>query len=266
MATNKRYNCPFCPGLGLRNDDLAFSINWDRGVYHCFRCGTSGGIGSLPPNFKKPLILEKDKKPKEQLNLGGMTSLTDSFRGRDYLIQRGLDPEPLENFVFISGKKLVFPIFGGHGDIIYFVARKMWGSGRRYDNMAAAIKDIYVPPGVILPAKRTLIVTEGVFDALSVWQWLGIESVALLGMNINAFKVRKILEYSLRNTLIIILLDAGESRMAQAYHDELRPLRKHTLICKLKEGDPNEIGKELLWKRLMPLLSSVVGRTSSNID
>lgn len=266
MSSNKRYNCPFCPGLGLRNDDFAFSVSWEKGKYHCFRCGTSGGVVSLPPNFKKPLILEKDKKPQEQLSMEAMLSLGESPRAKNYLRGRKLDPQPLESFVFVSGNKLVFPIFGSRGDIVYYVARKMWGSGRRYDNMAAAIPDIYIPPGVILPARWILIITEGVFDALSVWQWLGMNAIALLGMEINPFKVRKILQYTYSDTAIVILLDAGEYRAAQAYYDELRPLRKNVMICKLDEGDPNEVGEEILWKKLTPLVTFVEEKTSSSTD
>lgn len=248
MSSNQRYNCCFCPARGLCNDDLALSVNWGKGVYHCFRCGTSGRIDSLPPNFKQPLILKEDKKLKVPLDFGTMTSLADSIQGQRYIRERGLDPDPLENFVFVSRNKLVFPIYNPQGNIIYYVSRKMWGSGLRYDNKPSAIEDIYIPPGSILPTRLILIVTEGVFDALSVQQWLGIESIALLGMNINAFKVRRILECTYPETRIIILLDAGEYQTAQAYYDEIRTLRFHTRICKLEEGDPNEIGKEALQK------------------
>lgn len=250
MPPNKRYNCPFCPALGLRNDDFAFSVSWAKGKYHCFRCGTSGEVDSLPPNFKKPLILKEDKKTYEHLYIGGMTSLRDSSAGQAYLEERGLDPDPLKDFVFVSGKKLVFPFYSPEGNIIYYVARKMWGSGRRYDNMAATTGDIYIPPGVILPARRTLVITEGIFDALSVQQWLGMNSIGLLGMNINAFKIRRILECTYPDTGIAILLDAKEYSTAIQYYEELRPLRKNTMICKLDEGDPNEVGKEYLWKLL----------------
>jgi hypothetical protein len=207
-------------------------------------------LDSLPPNFKKPFILKEDKKPYEHLYIGGMTPLRDSSAGQAYLEERGLDPDPLKDFVFVSGKKLVFPFYGSEGNIIYYVARKMWGSGRRYDNMVAATGDIYIPPGAILPARRTLVITEGIFDALSVWQWLGMNSIGLLGMNINPFKVRRILECTYSDTAIAILLDAGEYQTAQAYYDELRPLRKNTMICKLEGGDPNEVGEEVLWKLL----------------
>jgi len=277
---NKRYNCPFCPGLGLRNDDLALSVSWEKGKYHCFRCGTSGGVRSLPPNFKQPLILERDKKPRERLSMEDMIPLRQSSAGQSYLEVRGLDPDPLKDFVFVSGKKLVFPFYEPEGNITFYVSRKMWGSGRRYDNMEAAVRDIYIPPGIILPAQRILIVTEGIFDALSVWQCLGIESIALLGMNINSFKVRRILDCTYPNTLIIILLDAGELKTAVSYLDELTPLRRYTKICQLDEGDPNEIGEKRLrqilypylvplymkgdeqWKKLMRSASSVEERTS----
>lgn len=266
MSLNKRYNCPFCPALGLRNDDFAFSVNWGKGVYHCFRCGTSGRKDSLPPNFKRPLIFKEDMKPHEQLNIGAMTSLEDSPRGKEYFKQRGLDPRPLERFVFVSKKNVVFPFRDSGGNIVYYVSRKMWGSGRRYTNMESAMEDIYIPPGIILPAGGTFIVTEGIFDALSVWQWLGIVSIGLLSMDINAFKIRRILECTRPETRIIILLDAGEYQMAQAYCDELTPLRKWTTICKLDEGDPNEVGKEKLWRKLMPLLSSAERKTFLNTN
>jgi len=264
MTRNKRYNCPFCPGLGLRNDDLALSVSWEKGKYHCFRCGTSGGVRSLPPNFKKPLILEKDKKPRERISMEDMIPLRQSSAGQSYLGVRGLDPEPLKDFVFVSGKKLVFPFYGTEGNITFYVTRKMWGSGRRYDNMEAALRDIYIPPGTILPAGEPLIITEGIFDALSVWQWLGMNAIALLGMNLNSFKIAKILDYSYPYTPLIILLDTDAHQTAIDYYNELKPLRRDTAICVMREGDPNEVGKEKLWKRLMPLVSSVGERTSSS--
>ena len=250
MTRNKRYNCPFCPALGLRNDDFALSVNWGKAIYNCFRCGTSGWVDSLPPNFKQPLIIKEDKEPHEQLDIGGMTSLRDSPRGREYFKRRGLDPQPLENFVFVSRNKIVFPFYSPEGNIVFYVSRKMWGSGLRYENMASAMEDIYIPPGIILPAGETFIVTEGIFDALSVWQWLGIVSIGLLSMDINKFKIRRILECTRPETRIIILLDAGEYQTAQAYYDEIRTLRFHTKICKLEKGDPNSIGREELRKIL----------------
>ena len=266
MTRNKRYHCPFCPGLGLRNDDFAFSVSWEKGKYHCFRCGTSGGVSSLPPNFKQPLILEKDKKPRERLSMEDMIPLRQSSAGQSYLRTRELDPEPLKDFVFISGKKLVFPFYGSEGNITFYVTRKMWGSGRRYDNMEAAIKNIYIPPGTRLPAQRTFIITEGIFDALSVQQWLGIDCIALLGMNVNAFKIRRILDCTYPKTLIIILLDAGEYATSYHYYRELRALRKNVRICRLEEGDPNSIGKEKLWKKLMSYLSYEEEKTSSSTN
>ena len=250
MSSNKRHNCPFCPALGKRNDDLALSVNWGKEVYHCFRCGTSGRVDSLPPNFKQPLILREDRKTKEPLDFGSMTSLADSVRGQNYIKGRGLNPQLLENFVFVSRNKLVFPIYNPQGNIIYYVSRKMWGPGLRYDNKPSEMKDIYIPPGSILPTRLTFCVTEGVLDCLSVYQWLGIECIALLGMGINNFKVRRILEYTYPETRIIILLDAGEYQTAQAYYDEIRTLRFHTKICKLSEGDPNSLGKEKLKKEI----------------
>lgn len=248
--------------MGLRNDDLALSVNWGKGVYQCFRCGTTGRKESLPPNFKQPVILEKDKRVVEQLDFSNMVSLADSPAARNYLWGRGLDPILLENFVFVHGKQLVFPIYGKEGSIIYYVSRKMWGSGRRYDNMASEIKHLFIPYGCILPAREVLVVTEGVFDALSVWQWIEVASVGLLGMTLNSFKISKILEYSHPDTVIIILLDYGEYQTAVKYYSELIPMRKNTTICKLYEGDPNEVGKEELWTRLMPLVSYATGRTS----
>lgn len=246
MNQNKRYNCCFCPARGLRNDDLALSVNWAKAVYHCFRCGTSGRTDSLPSNFKQPLILKEEKKLKVPLDFGTMTSLADSIKGQRYIKQRGLDPEPLENFVFVSRNKLVFPIYDPQGNIIYYVSRKMWGSGLRYDNKPSAIEDIYIPPGSILPCSESFVVTEGVLDCLSIWQWLKVPSIALLGMNINLFKVRRILECTYPEARIIILLDAGEYQISQEYFKELKPLRKNTAICKLDKGDPNSTGKEKL--------------------
>jgi len=266
MSSNKRVHCCFCPALGKRNDDFTLSINWPKGIFYCFRCGTSGRVDSLPPNFKQPLILKEDKQLPESLDFGKMISLGDSEIGKSYFRIRGLRSEPLENFVFVSGKKLVFPFYDSEGNIVYYVARKMWGSGRRYDNKAAAIKDIYIPLGIILPCRRTFIITEGIFDALSVWQWLKIPCIALLGMNINAFKIRRILECTCNKTHIIILLDSGEYKTAQEYFIELKPLRKNTTICKLEEGDPNETGKEKLWTSLMPYLSFDERKIFSNIS
>jgi len=130
--------------------------------------------------------------------------------------------------------------------------------------MEAAVRDIYIPSGLILPAQRTLIITEGIFDALSVFQWLGIDCIALLGMNVNAFKIRRVLDCTYPKTFIIILLDAGEYATAYHYYRELRALRKNVRICRLEEGDPNSIGKEELWKKLMPYLSYDEEKTSSS--
>jgi len=253
MGKYRRYNCPFCPAFGNKNDDKALSINWTKGFYRCFRCGTSGHVSSLPANFKAPLIL-KEKKGTNKKDISfmkkDMISLRYSTVGQKYLAKRGLDFLPLENFVFVSNKKLTFPFYGEEGNILYYVGRKMWGSGRRYDNAISSIKNLFIPYGAITPCKKTLVVTEGIFDALSVYQWTGLTSIALLGKNIGNNKILRILEYSYPETSIVILLDAGEKETSQAYYDEIRSLRKNTVIHKLKDGDPNSIGKDELRKVL----------------
>lgn len=251
MSKNRRYNCPFCPGFGYRNDDKALSINWEKEVYYCFRCGALGHVSSLPPNYKAPTILHEDKKKSpERLEVKEMISLRYSTAGQKYLKKRGLDFHPLQDFVFVSDKQLIFPFYGTEGDIIYYVGRKMWGSGRRYDNAMTGIKDLFIPYEVVTPCREVLVITEGIFDALSVYQWTGLPSIALLGMNVNENKILRILEYTYSETIVVILLDAGEDETSQAYYDELKSLRRRTIIHKLKNGDPNSIGKKELRKEL----------------
>lgn len=73
------YHCPYCLELGKRNDDYKLYINSYKGVYNCFRCGTSGR-----------LVLDSDTKLITH-QLGNLSELVDLFMNNEFKKSKSSD-------------------------------------------------------------------------------------------------------------------------------------------------------------------------------
>jgi DNA primase len=163
--------------LNPEHDDSNPSMRIDKvtGVYNCFSCGFKGNIFRLfgaDPNYIDISIARLQDKIRDLLSNKNLTMPTDAVPfDKNY---RGLDKRTyLEINAFTSNEedefkdRLMFPIYDIRGNIKVFVGRAFH----------TEIEDKYLvyPPNVRIPLfpahpeiwKNSLIIVEGIFDALN---------------------------------------------------------------------------------------------------
>ena len=251
----ERHPCPFC---GTK--ELKFCMYESTQTYYCFRCRIWGRIENLPDSFKKKLnsrsITSSVSLKEEPLEFpDGFKLISPKSKGWKYLERRGISPYPLKPFVGEAKNYIVFPFYD-KGNLVYYVQRKLYGSGLRYMNSKSEGKSFLFIPYQMGTENESLIITEGVFDCLNVYQKSLIPTIALLGKELNHAKILTILEYA--NNEIIILLDSSSQdketpRAAVEMRDALKVFHP-VKIVKCKQGkDPAELTKDeikeiLNWK------------------
>ena len=260
----KRYFCCFCPERGEPGSKYTLSVNWGKGVYFCHRCGAKGSTRDLAgrdlPGGAFDAQYGSILSPEDVLNRpvfslpGDFKPIERSHPAWMYLQRRGLDPIPLAPYIGTSKNYLIFPIWKD-GELVYYVGRKMYGNGRRYNNASGEGHHIFIPyemPRV----EDSLVITEGIFDCLKVYQSTKVPTVALLGITPATYKFSKVIDLTQRKTHIYLMLDGGTYSTAMEYLKVLEPLRP-TSIINITAKDPAVMPR----KNLRQLVYSTLGGT-----
>lgn len=100
------------------------------------------------------------------------------------------------------------------------------GNGRRF-----------LPGWQFVTAGDPVIVCEGVFDALRIWQ-AGLKPLALLGKGLGRVQLRKIV--ALAPSRVVVMLDADAWRDARRITSTIAGLVRDVRIVALSDGDPGE--------------------------
>lgn len=166
--------CPYCNGGG--RDKNTFSIDLRSGKFHCFRagCGRNGNMLSLARDFDFSLGQNADeyyqprrhyrrfKKPKEPIKP------TDA--AITYLESRGISAAIANNYhVTEKDGKIAFPHMDADGNIVTIKYRNPSPKeGESKEWFEANCKPILYGMRQCNSTNKTLIVTEGQIDALSV--------------------------------------------------------------------------------------------------
>jgi len=198
----------------------SFSVNVEKGVYNCFVCGGGSlakllkmwGYDASSLRYQgadrlgdRVRDLRRHEAPIHRLELGGKTRSrsygTLSERGVEYLKGRGFDAGQIADLARSwdlwtsrgrDGELLHFPVRSPNmGPVMFEATRSLVGKQYRYPKGAKKSEVLYgqhlVPlftPPILRVAQRqrllSVIVVEGIFDALKVWSF-GFEVVALLG-------------------------------------------------------------------------------------
>lgn len=190
--------CPFCHGKGPDNEKK-FSINLSTGMYHCFRasCGKEGFIIQLAQEFKEfSLGREVDdyympspekkafRKPKEPI--------IPKPRAVEYLASRGISEEIVNKYSITTHKEyeyiLMFPFFDENDNLYYVKYRNTNYNGKGNKEWCQkGGTPILFGIKQCNPENRTLIITEGQIDALSVIE-AGCENAVSVPMGVNNFR------------------------------------------------------------------------------
>lgn len=261
-------HCPFCAGtqnfhLGIKNDGQGC---------HCWRCGGHSAVTALsrllnlPSQKVKDLLAEysggvlrkTSTEPKVAINPFKFPSncIELDARGRKYLIDRGFDPDYLQETwgikqtgpVSILDKisytnRILIPI-KWNGKVVSFQTRDMTNkSDRKY--LACPMKREVIHHKHILYGDqeawkeiKALIVVEGVFD---VWRF-GKHAAATFG---TSFTMEQVLALARSHNRFFIVYDNETHAQGQARKlaIKLRTLKKEVDI-KTVEGDPGEMKQE----------------------
>lgn len=212
-----RINCPYCS-----DDKFKMYCNVAKGLYHCFKCGTSGRIQddneSSLENWRDVRIKEmttstvvvdtwnKYNKPKRTLPLccplvsskpcGMQEYPAASF---EYLRKRGITNQDMERYnIQCSLEKsgpykntVIFPIYE-NTKLAYFVARKYDDSKPKYINApwskeGTVFKSYTGKIGV----DAVYVLCEGIFDAIAINK-AGYNAIAILGKQMTGQQLSKL--------------------------------------------------------------------------
>ena len=221
--------------LNPEHEDSNPSFRIDRvsGVAHCFACGFKTNIFKFFGVFTNPVPIRiaalKEKLAELKTSSTGLdlpsghTPYTKQFRG--------ISPQTLRYFeAFYTNQveklqdRIVFPIKDITGKITVFVARHTMSNGNpRYVNYPSGVR-IPVFPSHLPSGYKSMVLVEGMFDMLNLYD-KGLENVvAVFGTNTLQNETKqKLLPFKAQGiTHIYLLFDGDEAGRKAA--QQLKPL------------------------------------------
>lgn len=246
--------------LNPEHEDSNPSFRVDRvsGVAHCFSCGFKTNIFKFYGVFTNPvpikianLKLKLDELKSMGLGLeypSGHTPYTKSFRG--------VSAQTLKHFgAFYTSQveklqdRIVFPIKDIRGKIVVFVARHTLSNGNpRYVNYPSGVK-IPVFPSHLPNGYKSMVIVEGIFDMLNLYD-KGLENVVCaFGTNTLQNETKhKLLPFKAQGITHIYLLFDGDEAGRKA-SQQLKPIIEQEgfiveIISLPDDVDPGELDQD----------------------
>ena len=278
---NTEYRC-LCP---LHHDkNTSFSINKNNGKFICFAGCGSGDFIKLVSLIKKlsrndslafiygkdPLVRLKakisslaktyDESVEDTLSLDKVNVPNECIEldkielCPDYLLKR-INFETIKKFKLkkiVQGNlkhRIVTPIYENQEQVGY-IARDYLGT--------SSIKNLYPPKWKVskyifnidnVDIKRRVIITEGVFDAMKLTELGFTNVVAILGINFNMDRIKKLTDKGVKKIAICFDNDAETQAGQKASKSTVEYVKYlfDTLLVKLPDGkDPDECTTEQL--------------------
>ncbi len=246
--------------LNPEHEDSNPSFRVDRvsGVAHCFSCGFKTNIFKFFGVFTNPVPIRIAalKEKLAELKTSG-TGLDLPSGHTPYTKQfRGISPQTLRHFgAFYTNQveklqdRIVFPIKDITGKIAVFVARHTLSNGNpRYVNYPSGVR-IPVFPSHLPSGYKSMVLVEGIFDMLNLYD-NGLENVvAVFGTNTLQNETKaKLLPFKAQGITHIYLLFDGDEAGRKA-SQQVKPLIEQegfiVEVINLPDGtDPGELDKE----------------------
>ncbi len=259
--------------LQCDDDKFHLYVNPGKGVFHCFKCGWSGGIRKLFAELRQiyHTMLEFPEREEEveeyaekSATIGrtiacslppGYFPLTEEGPNRElalrYLEKRGIDLATIRRYEIgycnmgSFGGRIIFPIHY-RGKVVSYLGRDIFG---RVPKVLTPMISEADPPSrylylfdqaIFFPR---LVLTEGVFDCLTL-QVLDPHTcaVATFGKNLTTAQVDLIL--SERFSEVIFAWDGDALKEAVRWGKILAPLVPVKIAILPVGEDPNSLGKE----------------------
>lgn len=163
--------CPQCSSSRKKSYDKCLSVDTEKGVWYCHHCGWHGGLGNTDgerklakKHFEMPHFIQCDISDQRILK---------------YFSERGISKATLSAFKVKSGPAwMQGPNGGGKTNTIQFpyyfngevVNVKYRTSDKRFRQEKNARKCFYNFDGAMRQTEKTLIITEGEIDCLSIYE------------------------------------------------------------------------------------------------
>lgn len=256
-----RYDCPRCENeLGMDTGKHNLEVNVEKLAYKCWACGQHGSVYGLIKKYgyqefldnfkrKKEDTFDDDEKESEIFELPkSLTNASNIKEALEYLLSRGLTREQIKErevkYCFAGDYKgcLIFPSYDSTGKLNAFVSHNLYT--KKYKKKKA--KDFRCFYESFIDKKSLIIVTEGIYDALTVpnaipMLGIGVEDPTLdflSGMNILL-----IIDNDVSETVASGLIDRLETVCSSVTHHiinkEYQDLNHYHTSC--KEGIKEEL-------------------------
>jgi DNA primase len=268
-----RGRCPIHQGEGQQ----PFHVSTAKNAFHCFSCKARGNVLDFVAAMEKCSVRDAAMKLQEWFTINGSTELagtkpkSDEKRGEGseatnkplsfklkgidaahpYLAERGISGETAEIFgvgVF-SGRgsmsgRLVIPIHNERGELVAYAGRSIGGSEPRY-RLPAGFHKSQVLFNLHRVTGADVIIVEGFFDCMKVWQAGHRSVVALMGSTLSEHQERLLVE---RFKKVTLFLDSDEAGRKAAEETVGRLIRNvYVRIVEAPDGkQPDQLDKEQL--------------------
>ena len=198
----KKYRCP--NGIAHKNNDRSPSMSWDPNALHmyCFGCGLKIDIyGYYKDHLNythaeiiRELLGREDYKSNRmeqnrttfKSELKKIEPLSDECMA--YIKLRGLTEETVKHFELVTYKKqIAFPYFRGDTITGYKLRKPMKNPGNPKMTSITGSKPYLFNSKNIEPGGDELILCEGEFDCMVIWQ-CGFKNVVSVGAGANSLK------------------------------------------------------------------------------
>ena len=242
-----RINCPFCTLRGKSKDEqFSCSINYRRSAGYCFRChwksrkaleelkvaNVIGGVAIEDPVADVPVVLPEDFEP---LQFKGDEWMQKAWQ---YVMGRGLSEEQIQkhhiglSLIGRSRARVVFPI-RHKNKLLGFSGRTLVDAEPKWLH-SPGLRSVY--PARCGFNKTTVIIVEGIVDALVVERWVpGADVLALLGTHLSEQKMQWLDLYS--NIVLWLDPDLPGRKATVAIAPQLEDYGKRVSVVQ-SEKDP----------------------------
>jgi len=270
--------CPF-----HKEDVPSMSLNLTRGIYNCFGCGEKGNIIDLISKLDKCSMKEAFEKVERPDNIMGDISMRihktlyseerkadkiipmfpDTFKKYEnkeecpvYLLNR-LKWETIDHFKLgyceEFKERVIIPILMDK-KIVGFMARDYIGKEPKYlfPTDWKKSKCVFYDNTLDLEKfKEEIIITEGVFDTMSMFEKGFINTIAIFGVLLSIEQLKWLCNVNSKRVVVCLDNDFEKvgNKASIQIAKKLRHYFKETYIMKLSSKDPAESPKEELVER-----------------
>jgi DNA primase len=266
-----RGRCPIHQGDG----EDAFHANLEKNAFHCFSCKARGNVLDFIAAMEKCSVRDAALKLAAWFTIGEATTekpakatvgesesnrpltfqLKDVDTEHEYLKARGISRETAATFGvgYFAGRgsmsgRVVIPIHNEQGELVAYAGRALDGDEPKY-KLPAGFHKSQVLFNLHRVTTPEVIVVEGFFDCMKVWQSPHPFVVALMGSSFSEHQEKLVLKHFKKVTL---MLDGDAAGREAAHEIAKRLIRKiHVRIVDLPDGvQPDQLDQEGIGRAL----------------